>query len=346
MLKQSLYRKLLTSALLLMPLACSQQSAVSSDLQFDNTLQSLGTLWAGERVTLHFDFVNHRDSAAIISRIETKCGCLSPRVFVDGEQRNLPASLNAGESGYVEVEFDTAGFKGIKETGANIYVDGAQQPISLDVSVFLSSWFRQQPSRIVFDESDGTSEQRMTVQFTGQQPFSFSEVLSASPPLQVKLIAGEQPSLTQSVELILPPQSRQGTQTATFSLLSDHDDFRTVSMVRYSTKPPIFTVPNGKLLLGEVPAATASFAAVDVGANVGTLEVVGAVLNGIEVSSVRIQELEGAKRFRFQLSITPPSDGGAFGGELVIDLIHHFDGKTVPVSRKIQVFGVSPTAHL
>jgi hypothetical protein len=346
MLKQSLYRKLFTSALLLMPLACSQQSAVSSDLQFDNTLQSLGTLWAGERVTLRFDFVNHRDSAAIISRIETKCGCLSPRVFVGGEQRNLPASLNAGESGYVEVEFDTAGFKGIKETGANIYVDGAQQSISLDVSVFLGSWFRQQPSRIVFDESDGTSEQRMTVQFTGQQPFSFSEVLSASPPLQVKLIAGEQPSVTQSVELILPPQSRQGTQTATFSLLSDHDDFRTVSMVRYSTKPPIFTVPNGKLLLGEVPAATASFAAVDVGANVGTLEVVGAVLNGIEVSSVRIQELEGAKRFRFQLSITPPSDGGAFGGELVIDLIHHFDGKTVPVSRKIQVFGVSPTTHL
>ena len=346
MLKQSLYRKLLTSALLLMPIACSQQSAVSSDLQFDNTLQSLGTLWAGERVTLRFDFVNNRDSAAIISRIETKCGCLSPRVFVDGEQRNLPASLNAGESGYVEVEFDTAGFKGIKETGANIYVDGAQQPISLDVSVFLSSWFRQQPSRIVFDESDGSSEQRMTVQFTGQQPFVFSEVLSASPPLQVNLIAGEQPSITQSVELILPPQSKQGTQTATFSLLSDHDNFRTVSMVRYSTKPPIFTVPNGKLLLGEVPAATASFAAVDVGANVGTLEVVGAVLNGIEVSSVRIQELEGAKRFRLQLSITPPSDGGAFGGELVIDLIHHFDGKTVPVSRKIQVFGVSPTTHL
>ncbi|MBT4466604.1 MAG: DUF1573 domain-containing protein [Planctomycetes bacterium] len=346
MLKQSLYRKLLTSALLLIPLACSQQSAASSDLQFDNTLQSLGTLWAGERVTLRFDFVNHRDSAAIISRIETKCGCLSPRVFVDGEQRNLPASVNAGESGYVEVEFDTAGFKGIKETGANIYVDGAQQPISLDVSVFLSSWFRQQPSRIVFDESDGLGEQRMTVQFTGQQPFSFSEVLSASPPLQVKLIAGEQPSLTQSVELILPPQSRQGTQTATFSLLSDHDNFRTVSMVRYSTKPPIFTVPNGKLLLGEVPAATASFAAVDIGANVGTLEVVGAVLHGIEVSSVRIQELEGAKRFRLQLSITPPSDGGAFGGELVIDLIHHFDGKTVPVSRKIQVFGVSPTTHL
>ena len=178
MLKQSLYSKLLTSALLLMPLACSPPPAEPSDLQFGNTLQSLGTLWAGERVTLRFDFINHRDVAAIISRIETKCGCLSPRVFVDGKQRNLPVSLNAGESGYVEVEFDTAGFKGTKETGANIYVVGSQQPISLDVSVFLRSWFSQQPSRIVFDESDGLSEQRMTVGFTGQQPFVFSEVIS------------------------------------------------------------------------------------------------------------------------------------------------------------------------
>jgi hypothetical protein len=345
MLKQSLYSKLLITVCSLLFIACSRNPDQQSPLQFGNTQHSLGAHWAGEHLLLEFPFLNNSGKSTVITRIQTQCGCINPRVIVAGENRSLPAEVAANESGFIEIDFNTAGFKGTKKTGAEIFFDDDPQSVALDVSVFLNNWFRQQPARILFPESDGLSEQRINVIFTGQEPFTFVEVLSVSPPLQVELPVNALPALSQNITLVLPAQTKQGSQTATFSLRSDHDNFHVVSIVRYSTKPPIFVEPNGKLLLGQVPMAVASFAAVDLGANSGSIEVLKAEIEGIEQTIVRVQELEDGKRFRLQLSITPPSKPGAFSGELIIDLIHHFDGKKVPVTRKIQIFGVTPTTH-
>jgi hypothetical protein len=346
MLKQSLYRKLLTTtAFLLCGWSCSQPHPPARALEFADYTQSLGERWAGEQILVSFTFTNNSGQLRTISQIETSCGCLNPRVFVDGERRSFPVEVASEESGIIEIDFNTAGFKGLKNTGATLFFERDAEPIELLVNVVLESWFRQNPQRIEFPESDGSSEQRLTVEFTGQQPFRFTEAWSVSPPLQIAGVPSGKSNITQSIELILPPQSKQGRSIASFNLLSDHKNFRVVGLASYDTKPPIWLIPNGKLLLGEVPSNVASFAAVDVGANVGTLEVLSAKIDGIDATEVRIQELEPGKRFRLHISITPDVPTGAFDGELILDLIHYFDGKKVPVTRKIPIFGVTTTSH-
>lgn len=247
--------------------------------------------------------------------------------------------------GVVEVQFDTAGFKGNKHTGATVNFAEGSLPLELEVDVFLINWFRQNPARIEFPLSDGSVEQRMQVTFTGQQPFAFTDVLSVTPPLSISNVPSGEPSLSQTIELILPPQTKNGGGVATFNLNTDYEQFRVVGIARYETIPPVWVAPDGKLLLGELPVGVVSFSAVDIGANQGRVELVSAKISGIENSEVRVQELSPGSHLRLQLAIEPPLGGGAFHGQLDIDLIHHFDGKKTAVKRKILIFGVTPTTH-
>ncbi|MFT7517280.1 MAG: hypothetical protein ACI84O_001070 [Myxococcota bacterium] len=342
MLKQSLYRKLLTSVLLiLVGWACAPSPIASSSLDFEDMNQDLGSRWAGENITLYFPFTNNSAETQQITRIQTSCGCLNPRVLVSQQAQTFPVTVASGASGVVEIDFNTGGFKNVKKTGAQVYLQGQALPVDLAVEVFLNNWFKQQPEYLKFATTDGSREQSITIEYVGQKPFRFTEVLSVSPPLRIEGVPSAELSLSQTVELVLPPTTNQGTSTASFNLQTNHEGFRVVGITRYEVEPPVWVSPNGKLLLGAIPAGVMSYAAVDVGANVGKIELQSTEVGGIEGVKVRVQSLKEGKHLRLQLEITPPTTAGAFSGELNIDLIHDFDGKKTPVSRKILIFGVT-----
>ncbi|MDP6962804.1 MAG: DUF1573 domain-containing protein [Planctomycetota bacterium] len=342
MLKQYLTLKVLLVALVVViSAACGNPRYEAQALAFAESQQDLGQAFSGEQLVVEFEFVNPGQESVVISRIETDCGCFNPRIFLSGQEQQLPLIVTAEQTGLIKVDFNTAGFSGIKQTGAIVFFEN-HDPIKLSAVISLKSWMQQNPQRIEFPSNDGSSEQRMKIEFTAPEPFKLTEVLAVSPPLKVEGIPSVSSNIRQSIELVIPPTEAAGVKTASFNLLSDRPNFRIVGMARYEIRPDVFLVPNGKILLGAVPNGVQSIAAVDVGANKGTIEIVSVTVDGIKSEPARISELVAGTRFRVNIAVTPTT-AGAFNAFLELDLIHHFNGKKVPLSRKIQIFGVSTT---
>jgi len=73
-------------------------------LQFDTEMHDFGHLQAGEKLSFGFVFKNTGDGPILIKNVETDCGCIVAKI----QQKQV----NQGESGVVEVTFDSAGLFG------------------------------------------------------------------------------------------------------------------------------------------------------------------------------------------------------------------------------------------
>ena len=73
----------------------------TTEFVFQEELHNFGSLQAGEIVAYSFQFNNTGTKALIIERAESDCGCIT--VEFPSEE------INSGESGYVEIIFNSAG---------------------------------------------------------------------------------------------------------------------------------------------------------------------------------------------------------------------------------------------
>lgn len=79
---------------------------------FTDTVHDFGTIYEGEKVTYEFEFTNTGKSPLIISNAMGSCGCTAPKY-----PRH---DIKPGESGKVEVVFDSGGKQGHQNKSVTI----------------------------------------------------------------------------------------------------------------------------------------------------------------------------------------------------------------------------------
>ena len=82
-----------------------------------------GVIFQGETVIHKFKFTNTGSSALIISDVSATCGCTIPTY--------TKKPISAGDSGFIEVKFNSAGRQGIQHKSVNILANTQPNRIQL-----------------------------------------------------------------------------------------------------------------------------------------------------------------------------------------------------------------------
>jgi|MDSW01.1.fsa_nt_gb hypothetical protein len=320
---------------------CSHVDEHAGPLMFVSSHIDLGEQWAGENFDLTYPYEVAND--VMLNEIKTNCGCFSATLLIDGQAVDVPYYLKKGDVGEISVQFRSAGFSGVKATGLELIFSG-QPSTSLTAEASLKKWFETEPEVLNFGRvDDSRPEVVLTFTVKGQEPFRFTEVLGASPDLEIDSVPTTESALSQEVVLRLNAPKGFGEKVISFNLLSDYKDYRFVGLARYYAAPAVWTVPADKVLLGQLPRGLEAQFAVDLMSERGK---VGSVkVSALKLPNFRvIQEyIEGDNHKRLFLGITP-RDYGAFNGELNLEFIHEQGGKRRQVLRKINVYGLVPSS--
>ncbi len=96
---------------------------------FEKTEHNFGEIKQGEIVKHTFRFTNAGEAPLLISKIETTCGCTTPNYTRE--------PIAPGQSGEIEVEFNSAGKAGMQNKVITIYANTKNQreTISINTSV-------------------------------------------------------------------------------------------------------------------------------------------------------------------------------------------------------------------
>ncbi|MCB0699811.1 MAG: DUF1573 domain-containing protein [Chitinophagales bacterium] len=79
---------------------------------FTDTVHDFGMIYEGEKVTYEFEFKNTGNSPLLISNAMGSCGCTAPKYPRE--------AVKPGESGVIEVVFDSGGKQGHQEKSVTI----------------------------------------------------------------------------------------------------------------------------------------------------------------------------------------------------------------------------------
>lgn len=117
------YKKyLFITVILLLSLIISAQ-AEGPKLSMDSAIYDFGTVAEGDKVTKVFDFKNTGKLPLEIQRVVTACGCTASTL----DKKNL----KPGETGKIEVVFNTRGFSGSKVKTVKLYTNDPENPTTL-----------------------------------------------------------------------------------------------------------------------------------------------------------------------------------------------------------------------
>ena len=94
-------------------------------ISFDDESFNFGTIAQGEKVSYTFNFRNIGDGALQINDVTTSCGCTASKYSIE--------SVAPGESGTVEVIFDSYGREGKQLKSANVWTNCSEDPIKLQI---------------------------------------------------------------------------------------------------------------------------------------------------------------------------------------------------------------------
>ncbi len=338
MFKQSQLPLLLTFILplLLGGGACSRQPAVVG-LVFDQPLVDLGERWAGETIPLEFPF-SVRQQGVRIEQALPECGCLAPTLWVDGQKLPWGQELVPGTKGKLVVEFHTAGFQGRKFTGVDLQGVGPGLPTKLEVHSWLRPWFELRPRFVDFGIVRGEKERVVEVEVKGQKPFRVTAILGQAPPIEVRGIPSTKARLVQKLQIVLPPTQAEGNHFGVLNFGSDQEGFAFTLPVNYKVAGNLWTIPDQKLLLGELQEGVKFFAQVELGARSGVLKAPEVVLKQLPEASYRVETVVEGARYRVQLSLTPGPDHVV--GEILLRLPYQAEGETEKiVERRLRVLG-------
>jgi len=101
------------------------QKTGEKDPWFKSTQHDFGEIKYGEEVGARFGFENRGDGHLIIDRVSTSCGCTV------AEYTEKPVA--PGETGFIEVIFDTRGKSGAQIQKARVYFKDMNKPVRLSV---------------------------------------------------------------------------------------------------------------------------------------------------------------------------------------------------------------------
>jgi len=297
----------------------------------------LGELWAGEVVALEFPFRVTGSEVRIDSALPD-CGCLRPRLVVDGNEVPLGSVLAPGTRGILAVDYHTAGFQGRKFTGVDLTGSGIGLPAKLEVQSWLRPWFELTPRVADFGQVQGDQEQVVQITVVGQEPFQITQLLGAAPPLQVRGLPSTGSRRQHTFQVVLPPTTSEGQHYGVLNLGTDQEGYAFTVPVSYQVAGLLWTDPDEKILLGELSQGVEFFTQVQVGVRAGRLEVPQVVTKGLPDAVVRVETVAAGSRYRVQLGLTPGVEH--IGGELILSLPYtDATGKSEVLERRLKVYG-------
>ncbi len=94
-------------------------------INFETYEHNFGTIAQGEKVSYTFKFRNIGDGALQITDVTTSCGCTASKYSTE--------PVKPGESGTVEVIFDSYGREGKQLKSANVWTNCGEKPIKLQI---------------------------------------------------------------------------------------------------------------------------------------------------------------------------------------------------------------------
>ena len=94
-------------------------------ISFDDVSHNFGTIAQGEKVSYTFKFRNIGDGALQITDVTTSCGCTASKYSTE--------PVKPGESGTVEVIFDSYGREGKQLKSANVWTNCGEKPVKLQI---------------------------------------------------------------------------------------------------------------------------------------------------------------------------------------------------------------------
>jgi hypothetical protein len=306
-------------------------------LVFDQQVVDLGERWAGEIIPLEFPFTVVGSEVRIDGALPD-CGCLSPEVRVDGKKVALGSVLAPGTEGVLFVEYHTAGFQGRKFTGVDLSGEGVGLPGKVEVQSWLRPWFEVNPRAVDFGAVSGEEALAVEVKVVGQEPFRITSILGQAPPLEIRGVPSGEAALEQTLLVVLPETTAEGNHFGMFNFGTDQEGFTFNLPLQYRVAGTLWTLPDKKLLLGELRTGVEYFAQVEVGAREGVLEAPEVELEGIPGGVVRVETVVEGANYRVQLGLTPEQEH--VGGEMLLRLPYtDATGKSEVVERRIRVFG-------
>ena len=92
---------------------------------FAVTEHDFGSIQPGDEVGARFGFENKGSTSLIIERVATGCGCTVAKY--------TEKPVKPGESGFVEVIFDSRGKRGAQFQQVSVYFQGTKKPVRLSL---------------------------------------------------------------------------------------------------------------------------------------------------------------------------------------------------------------------
>jgi len=302
------------------------------------SVRDLGELDSGPTLELRFPFAVGEEGV-MIDRLTPSCGCLRPRLVVAGADVALGTPIPAGSHGQLVVEFATAGFRGRKFTGVDIVGRGPGLPAKIEVQSWLRSWFTIEPQALQFGMVSGAQEELRQVVIQGRAPFRVTGLLGGSPPLEVRGVPSAAAATSQTVEIVLPPTTAEGRHVGILNFATDHEDYTFPLAVEYTVAGRLWTIPDRRILLGELAVEQPVFATIEIGAREGSLKTPEVSLDGLPGGESHLETLTEGSRYRIQLKVVPDAVG-TLSGEVLLRLPYSWAGTEETVERRLQVFGV------
>lgn len=306
-------------------------------LVFEQRVLDLGERWAGEIIPLEFPFEVVGSEVRIDSALPD-CGCLSPELRVGGKKIPLGSVLAPGTKGVLSVAYHTAGFQGRKFTGVDLEGEGIGLPGKVEIQSWLRPWFEITPRAVDFGAVSGEEALAVEVTIRGQKPFRIESILAQAPPAKIRGVPSASAALEQTLLVVLPETTAEGNHFGMFNFGTDQEGYTFNLPLQYRVAGKLWTLPDTKLLLGELRPGVEFFAQVEVGAREGALKAPEVELSGIPGGTVRVETLVEGARYRVQLGLTP--EDGHVAGEMLLRLPYSdADGHSEVVERRIRVFG-------
>lgn len=163
----------------------SPEAPTASLVEFAPPVLNLGQARPGQILKGQVEYKNVSRRPLHIARSETSCGCT--------EGLYSKPSLQPGESGVLTVGFKSKGRQGAARETVRLYIDGAEEPVRLDVEAEVLAAYTFEPA-IVFP-TVGTQTMVTMTSTTPGQPFKVTEFKSPLKELELKVLSYPAPGV-------------------------------------------------------------------------------------------------------------------------------------------------------
>ncbi|KAA3604551.1 MAG: DUF1573 domain-containing protein [Planctomycetota bacterium] len=316
--------------------ACDRGGNAASGLHFQQTESLLGSLVAGTTRTVGFSF-EVLGEPVVISKFNPQCGCLHPRLWVNGQEQPLGRSLAPGTQGQILVDFVTVGFEGEKNTGIEVLGQGPGFPQTLSIRSYLRPWFTVEPSPLRLGILSPDQDHRAEIRVQGPESFRLQRASHLPAGLQLEGLPSAEAATEQRFQVVIPAGTAEGRHTQFLRIEADNQ-LQLQLAVDFEIGGEFWLRPARKLLLGSVAQGISAFGTVELGVREGELLPPTVEVEGLPGVESRIQEVEPGKLYK--LTVATPGDlaPGAYKFDMKISVGHRTEAALEEYQRTVTAF--------